>query len=477
MVTPQNLYPQRDPSFTALSLANSSKAGMTHLPSEILHLIISQVALSRNYNREEKTYHKDLNTLRSLRLASQQLSEVASEYLFEELILFFTEASYAKMMAVARHPTYSSYVQSLGISPKAIFGPFLDKEAFGKWLCGERWYIIGDDYRIGRPLCIQELLECSPMERFGIVDCHHAQYTSLYNKQERLSDKAGDLLKTAVCCFSRLEKVTSAVRTPETVYDSFTKVASTRRLWQEAACFIVYDLDYSAMILTAASQFRSVAGTQIDISDAFCEMDNMVMVLPEFTSSDQTKAFFASVKKLRFPILSLDFSRPRQFFMTDKYNRFLGSMDALESLECSTFRLMSFLFPSLPSISDIFSDITWQHLRCLNLGLFHSCHNELSDLFRRHRSTLQELSMQHILLRHGSWREVFTELRGSAIKVVKAYHLGFNKYCRFHFLENAVELQPEQMPSIAPLNLFLFQGRPWVSYMEKELEHSDYRRY
>lgn len=52
----------------------------------------------------------------------------------------------------------------------------------------------------------------------SVIDFHHAEYTSLYRKQEQLFVKAGDLLKTAIGCFSRLEQVESSVRTPPTAY-------------------------------------------------------------------------------------------------------------------------------------------------------------------------------------------------------------------------------------------------------------------
>ena len=60
---------------------------MAILPPELLHLIVSQVALSYVYYPKKRELKKDLGTLRSLRLAKPKLTTVASEYLFEEVTL------------------------------------------------------------------------------------------------------------------------------------------------------------------------------------------------------------------------------------------------------------------------------------------------------------------------------------------------------------------------------------------------------
>ena len=125
---------------------------MAFLAPELVHLIISHVARSYLPTHKPGVLRKDLGTLRSLRLANQNLCKVASEYLFEELTLYFTEASHAKMIAIAKHPFYSACVRSIEIAPKAIFGPFLDRDAFWEWFTGERPLVICGE----RPLVMSE---------------------------------------------------------------------------------------------------------------------------------------------------------------------------------------------------------------------------------------------------------------------------------------------------------------------------------
>ena len=153
---------------------------MSTLPTELLHLIVvAQVALPFVSSPDSDTneYKKDLATLRSLRLANWELSGIASQYLFEEVTLYFTEASHVKTMAIAQHSTYRSYVRSLRIAPKAIKVPCLTKDAFEQWFRDHRSRFLSDSS--GR-LIPADL--CLPMKG-GNANFHHAQYEFLYQKQ------------------------------------------------------------------------------------------------------------------------------------------------------------------------------------------------------------------------------------------------------------------------------------------------------
>lgn len=440
---------------------------MATLAPELLHLIVSQVALSYVQYPEQGLLRKDLGTLRSLRLANRNLCRVASEYLFEELTLYFTEASHAKMMAIAKHPNYSACVRSMGISPKAIFGSFLDRDAFGQWFHQARSLVRCDAYSEGY-FYIPERMAYLQMKDGSVVDLHHAEYTSLYKKQEQLFVKAGDFLKTAIGCFSRLELVESSVRTPPTAYSvPSTDDACISDLWQDSACLYKYDLDHSAMILTAVSQGRSLAATQFDFSELFCKMDTMVMDLPD---SGQIQRLVPDSKKLNLCIQTSDLAGLRQLLNTGKCERFLSAMKNLESLACSIDELEFTLFPH-PSISNLFGGNTWQHLRRLELIRFYTSASTLAELLSRHKSTLQELSLQHILLWKGSWREVFVDLRQAALRTVEVYHLGCGTSPDI-FFDDIEDTHLDPISSSHPLHTFLFQGASWRPYMEVVLEGS-----
>ena len=441
---------------------------MTTLAPELLHLIVSQVALAYVYYPDQKEYRKDLGTLRSLRLANQELCNVASEYLFEEVTLYFTEASHVKLMAIAQHPTYSACVRTIGIAPKAIFGPYIDRTEFGQWFCHERCLVMGDGYSEG---CFMKPHRMSylPTGESKVIDFHHAEYTLLYRKQEQLSAKAGEFLKTAVGCFSRLERVESSVRTPSTAYPvPSTNDAFISDIWQESACLYKYDLEHSVMILTAVSQGRSLAATQVDVSQLFYKMDTLVMDAQEPVTSGQILRLVADAKKINLSVQTADFAGLRQLINTSKCARFLGLMRDLESLSCTTYELQGSPL-SYPSLRDIIGNKGWPHLHRLYLGRFHTSASKLVDFFGCHRPTLQELELQDIVLSEGSWYEVFVKARKCALRIIKIHRLGCRKNHEY-FLSDTDEHCLGPLPYKHPLHAFLFRAGPWVPNMVNLLE-------
>lgn len=227
---------------------------MATLPIELLRLIVSQVHLSFVYYPDTGHYKRDLATLRALRLANYALCSLASCYLFEEVTVYFTEASHAKMMAIARHPTYSSYVLSLSIGPKAIFGPYLDRKDFGRCvrqmgpLVERRGSLVGW-LSLGPPQ-----KECLHMKEADVIDFHHAEYTTLYKKQEQLSENAGDFLKTAIIRFSSLKEVIPSTRTPRMAFSvPSIDVPMYQKLWHNPMSLNIFDIDYVALIVRAVS--------------------------------------------------------------------------------------------------------------------------------------------------------------------------------------------------------------------------------
>ena len=242
-------------------------------------------------------------------------------------------------MAIAQHPTYSTCVRTIGIAPKAIFGPYLDRIEFGNWFRHERSLVMGDGYFEGcfmKPHRMAYLRTGHP----SVIDFHHAEYKSLYRKQKDLFAKAGDLLKMAIGCFSRLERVESSVRTGPTAYRvPSTDDAFISDIWQRSACLHKYDLKHSTMILTAVSQGRSLAATQIDISQIFYKMDTMVMFARGPVARGQIQDLIADVKDLKLSIQTSDFTLLKTLLNKGLCAKFLGSMKKLESLACSTFEL------------------------------------------------------------------------------------------------------------------------------------------
>ena len=443
---------------------------MTILAPELLHIIVAQVALEYVYYPDQRVLKKDLGTLRSLRLACRKLCEVTSEYLFEEVTLYFTEASHAKMVALAQHPTYSNYVRSIGIAPKAIFGPFLDRNAFGQWFHQARPLVLDGNW--DGWFLIPQRMGYLPTKEALVIDFHHAQYTSIYEKQEQLSGKAEEFLKTAIGCFSRLEKVESSVRTPPTAYSvPSTNDAFISDLWQDSACLYKYDLNHGAMLLTAVSQGRSLAGTQVEIGDLFYKLDTMVMDLSDPVAFGQIQSLVADSKEFYLSVQTSDFPGLRQLLDTGKCERFLGLIRNLESIDFSTYELQHTSLPHI-AISDVFGDNTWQRLRRLNIARFGTSASVLSKLLSRHKSTLQDLALQHIMLHQGSWHDVFVKLRRGALRIIKVHHLGRGGHTD-RFYTNIDSLRLEPMLSSHPLHAYLFRGASWVPSIEAMLEDAD----
>ena len=443
---------------------------MADLPTEVLDLIVSQVALEKWWEPKEKSFKKDLGTLRSLRLANRRLLQVASAYLFEEMTLYFTEASHAKMMAISQHPGYRMCVRTLGISPKAIFGQFLDRDPFGQWLHKARPLVTSADHSEGyirMPRYMTYLLN-----KGMAIDFHYAEYVSLYRKQEQLFGKAGSLLKTAISCFPRLEEVSPSVRTPPTTYSvPSTDDAFISDIWQDSACLYKYDLDHAVMILTAVFQGRSLAMTQLDMGQFFYKLDTLIMDLQDPAACGQIQKLVAHSKKMELSIQTLDFPRLQQALSTGKCKEFLGLMKSLESLSCWTYELHGSPF-AYPSIPDIFGDNTWQQLRRFEIGGICTCASDLAKILKRHRSTLQKLVLLDILLSRGSWQDVFVEVRGGAIQVVKVHHLGCGDDPELFFEDtNLQHLDP--ISTSHPLYAFLFQGASWKPYLDQFLEFPD----
>ena len=443
---------------------------MANLPTEVLDLIVSQVALELLWNPKKRSLDQDRETLRSLRLASRRFLQEASAHLFEDITLYFTEASHAKMMAISQHPEYRMCVRTVGISPKAIFGPFLDRDAFGQWIHQAMTLLMSADNSEGYFHIPQNRIYL--LTKGMAIDLHYSNYLSLYRKQEQLFGKAGSLLKTAISCFPRLEEVCPSIRTPPTTYSfASTDDAFVSDIWQDSVFLHKYDLDHSVMILTAVSQGRSLATTQLNMGQFFYKVDTLVMDLQDPVASGQIQKLVADSKKIALSIQTLNFPRLQQALNTGKCKEFLGLMKSLESLSCWTYELHGFTI-IYPSMSDIFGDNTWQQLRRLEIGGIYTYASDLAKILKRHRSTLQKLVLLDVLLSRGSWRDVFVEVRGGAFQNVKVHHLGCGDDSEI-FFENTSLQHLDPISTSHPLHAFLFRGASWIPYIDELLELSD----
>lgn len=197
----------------------------------------------------------------------------------------------------------------------------------------------------------------------------------------------------------------------------------------------------------------------------FSVMDTMVVDCPKV--GKHIRRLAPHVRRLEFSLNTLEPLKWRPFFEKRKCWSFLGSMQMLESLRFSTFALYSDLTRP-PELAHIFRDNAWQNLSRLELSRLVIDSGELSSLLGRHISTLQILALQHIGLLLGSWYDVFSNLRGAALRVVKAYHL--TEASSFPYLSDGLEeLYFDQIPSPGLLDAFLFRGGSWGPHVNREL--------
>lgn len=445
---------------------------MATLPPELLCLITSQLTFDFVYYPQYHVGRRDMGTLRSLRLASQALSVFASERIFAEVVLFFTESSHAKMTAIAQHPIYSKYVRSLKICPKPIFGPLLNRDEFGSWLRTERSLVDYDGWFLER---VQPAKR--PHISATVADYHYGQYSSLYKEQERLFSNAGSLLMTAVSRFSRLEKVKAGPCTHLTPYSVPSLLdVRVRDGWQDGMCLYQLDLDHSIMVLTALSQGQIMAGSRLDISEMFHLINAMIMDLPESAHSAQIEKLVTDIKTLPIWINTFDFHGFQHLLDRGRCARFLGLVTNLESLSLSIGHVTSTPFVCL-GVPQFFGDTTWPHLRRLELGGFYATTSVLRNLFSRHKPTLEILVLTDVLLDSESWFPVFADLQGGVLRDISVYHLGCAGYegggYDPGFFDDAHCPEFMQMPEIHPLLTFLFRGGPWVKEMDELLESDD----
>ena len=302
-----------------------------------------------------------------------------------------------------------------------------------------------------------------------MADYHYAQYVSLHIEQQQLFANAGSLLLTAVSRFSRIEKVKAGPSAGTTPYSiPFDWDVRIRDGWQDGMRLYQIDLEHSIMVLTALYRAQTMAGSPPDISGMFHLVNAMIMDLPKSENSLQIEKLITDVKALPIWINTFETHGFLDLLEKGRCARFLGLMKNLESLSISISHVTMTPFICL-EVPQIFSDTTWPHLRRLELGGFYATTTELSNLFRRHKSTLDILVLTDVLIDSESWYQVFADLRRGFRGDISVYHLGCGHYDP-DFFEDATDPTFNPMPETHPLLTFLFKGGPWVEGMDELLE-------
>ncbi|MCJ1460085.1 hypothetical protein MMC28_010464 [Mycoblastus sanguinarius] len=435
---------------------------MNGIPQEVLNLIICKSSDEKWPPIPEKDADS-VAFIKALRLCSKKLAIVAAEHLYKEVLLHFTEESYAKMEAISHHPTYKLFVRGLHIVPKSISGPRLDREKFEQWLRGERLLVDGEDVYCHSqatfgPRCfhldIPKSIDLTP----EVIDSHFIQYSSLYCKQEELLHKAESMLQTAVGHFSHLNRVESGL---DWYYnrrkqdDTQSNEAIIDREWKYKSCQYKFDVDQGVMVLRAVAKGRTFSGSQLHAGQLFRDLDTMIMEIPDPEERALIHQLMSNAKIFKHIFNGRDIYGVNRLINSGECATFLQNM---EQLEC-----LSLQFPPMftINISSVMGSATWPHLTSLCLVRLSVDYSDLNGLLRRHKPTLKCLTLRDLWLQDEDWYAIFADLRGAALNQLRpclmSSHNSSGKSSETAFDQ---DVYSDYLTSTHPLYTFLFGDEP-----------------
>ena len=433
---------------------------------------------------------KDSKNIRSLRFVNKRLSLIASEYLFEKVLLNFHAASYQKMVAIAQHPIYRAHVRRLRIKPKAIPGPLLDRQQFENWLHGERnllgdqrlSYVNGGYYLHVRRDVWEQM---SPH-----LDDAYYDYKHVYMDQVKFQPNAEAMLQSSICRFAGLTHVTSGVHWPHhgqswwhaALWRDCCRdrgVHSLTHAWKNGVAPQFFDMDQAKSVLKAVIRGQARSGAQIDITSLLQDCDTRVVDFGTDSRGDYLlQDLTANIRQLQVFFNSFSIKGLTDLVTTGKFTNFLVRLTKLSNLTCSTRRfdgsseLETVLMPQTFSLADIFANKIWPRLTSLRLERFLTAEAELMGLLARHRSSLRSLSLQNLLFSQGSWYAIFANLRGGALQQLEVYHLGYSNE-RFRDYEaiflNDHSLSSGFLAESHPLYRFVIENKAWDDSIAADL--------
>lgn len=385
---------------------------------------------------------KRLATLKSLRLCNKKLAVMAAEFLFEEVLLHFTETSQAKFEAISQHP-YKDYVRVLQIMPKRISGPLLQKKEFGQWLRGQRTLI--DNALVSYAVAYPGLTGPLDMPD-GIkitrkaIKFHYEEYSLLYADQQRLFATAEDVLQAAIGRLPQLKRVESGLywdwsRSRQDIPPNrFEPVSGWRwhfkrndlspkndiidRVWKTAACQTNFDLDQGAMILRALAHGRTTSGARIDAGPLFRDLSKKALQTADPKVEAAINRLMADTKHLNFYLKSADLDEAQQLLSSGQVLRFLQGMTKIESL-----RFQSAYQDVEDRVDQGFGDtMTWAHLaylsiRCVDFLDF----GGLASLIHRHRNSLRQLTLFDVYYESEHHCNLFATLQAGELVEVRIW--------------------------------------------------------
>ncbi|CAF9940149.1 hypothetical protein IMSHALPRED_001770 [Imshaugia aleurites] len=382
-----------------------------------------------------------LATLKSLRLCNKKLAAMTAEFVFEEVLLHFTEGSHAKLAAISQH-SYRNHVRVLQIVPKAISGPLLQKKEFGRWLRGKRTLIdnpivsyAGQDH--SGPLIMPD---CVKLSRKAI-NFHYKEYSSLHAEQQKLFTTAQDILQAAIGRLPQLKRVESGLywdwsrRRPDIPPNDFElhpgrcwhfkrldispRDDTIDRVWKAGARQTNFDNDQGTMILRAIAHGRAISGAPIDAGPLFRDLSKQVMQIANPHEKALINTLMAHTKHFNYYLKQADLDDAQAIISTGTVANFLSTMPQLESL-----RFRSAYLDTEDRLLEAFGNsITWPHLAHLSIKCVdHFDFPGLAALIHRHRVSLRQLTLYDVYYDYDNQCNVRARLRAGRLEEVKIWN-------------------------------------------------------
>lgn len=383
-----------------------------------------------------------LATLKSLRLCNKKLAVTTAEFVFEEVVLHFTEKSHARLDAVSQHP-YRNHVRVLQIVPKFISGPLLLKKGFGRWLRGQRTLMdnglisyANQDYP--GPLIMPGCVKISRKA----IDFHYKEYVSLHVRQQELFATAEGILQAAIGRLPQLKRVESGLywdwsrRRPDISADDFEsspgwfwqfqrpdvspKDDTIDNVWKAGACQTNFDMDQGMMILRAIANGRATSGAQIDAGPLFRDLNIMVTQIADPKEKALVNTLMADTKHFNYYLKLAELDEIQKTMSSGGIVSFLQTLTNLESL-----RFRSAFLGTEDRINGAFgTSITWPRLTHLSIQWVDVIDfGGLAALIYRHRGSLRQLTLYDVYYDYKHRCNLYAGLRTGALDKIRIWNL------------------------------------------------------
>ena len=399
------------------------------LPAELAHRVCEEVARG---------------DLASLRLTSRYLNNAAAPALFSTVILYFTQASFARLIAISKHPVFSDFVKEIIYIPNT-----LDNEKSRKsW---ESSLPI-----IGRARDLQDPPSPSATEREWRVWRRDLKRSydppNPYTKKEM--DTAWEVFKRMLLEQDELRAAGYGLREFTGAFARFPRLVDVRMnhgwaLWPGgfgsegpdwkkpfAAALANGGGDHIHEHPSGVYQFSSLIGA---LHRTGCQLRclhagdvNWKILKQDEATIQKTKDVLKPLQDLTLVIslghteneIGVEIPECRRWIEENDTNRnklydLLTSAPELTNLDFT----LDWNEPYAPiQFKDIVQSYTWPSLHELYLENMDAAHQDWLAFFERHSATLKHLSFRSIKLLSGSWPETLEHMQECL--TLKSAHVG-----------------------------------------------------